>query len=69
MQPRLASLLEDAIPPAGRTPGQLFIARARLLGLLVEWGVIELPGGRATAGGPPRRRLMPDGRPRLTIVR
>jgi hypothetical protein len=68
MQTTLARLLEDAIPPDGRTPAQLHVARARLLGLLVEWGVIELPGGRAQAGSPPRRRFG-TGAPRLTIVR
>jgi len=67
MDTRLARLLEDAIPAEGRTPAQLRESRARLLGLLVEWGVIELPGGRATAGGPPRRH--DAGAPRLTIVR
>jgi hypothetical protein len=68
METRLDRLLEDAIPLDGRTPAQLREARARLLSLLVEWGVIELPGGRAKVGGPPRRRP-PTGAPRLTIVR
>ena len=68
MDTRLARLLEDAIPSDGRTPAQLREARALLLGLLVDWGVIELPGGRAWAGGPPRRRQLAGG-PRLTIVR
>jgi len=68
MDTRLARLLEDAIPSEGRSPAQLRVARGRLLSLLVEWGVIELPGGRATAGGPPRRDHL-TGRPRLTIVR
>lgn len=68
MDARLASLLEDAIPPDGRPPAQIREARTRLLSLLVEWGVIELPGGRASAGSPPRRHP-PGTAPRLTIVR
>jgi hypothetical protein len=54
--------MEEAIPPDGRTPEQLHVARARLLGLLVEWGVIEFPDA-----SPRRRRVA--GAPRLTIVR
>lgn len=68
MDGRLARLLEDAIPADGRPPAQVREARSRLLTLLVEWGIIELPGGRARAGRPPRRHSLASA-PRLTIVR
>jgi hypothetical protein len=59
----LAGLLEDAIPPGERTSEDLGRARGLLLGLLAEWGVVQLPGGRVQAGGPPGRPLPEGGSP------